>query len=193
MQRHYNFLPTVGSIPFDGNGNIKVYQDIKLQYSDGDYPLTQGMIHAGALVYLTNSLRSGKTPLEQSKTLVSPKGLWSGVADGKGGAGDGRQFWYTEYNYNSSLSSVLNGGVAACSSQDLVSWRFEGIVFHYTNLSDMVYGTGSSDPFTHHSLFYYHYLQTVPSMWRGPKSCSTMLLPVMSCGQSWTTTSGHLP
>ena len=37
---------------------------------------------------------------------------------------------------------VLNGGVAACSSQDLITWRFEGIVFHYTNLSDQVYGSG---------------------------------------------------
>ena len=33
-------------------------------------------------------------------------GLWSGAQDGIGGAGDGRQFWYTEYNYQSSLSPV---------------------------------------------------------------------------------------
>ena len=39
---------------------------------------------------------------------------------------------------------VLNGGVAACSSQDLITWRFEGIVFHYTNLSDQVYGSGQT-------------------------------------------------
>lgn len=141
MTRHYNFLSTIGSIPFDGQGEVKDNQDIKLQYADGDYPITQGNIHAGALVYLTDSLRSGKRPLDQSYTSASPKGLWYGAKDGVGGAGDGRQFWYTEYNYNSSLSPVLNGGVAACSSQDLISWRFEGIVFHYTNLSDMVFGT----------------------------------------------------
>lgn len=140
MTRHYSFLNPEGSIAFDGQGHIKDNQDIKLQYADGDYPLTQGYIHAGALVYLTDSLRSGKTPLEASKTLVSPIGLWSGVKDGIGGAGDGRQFWYTEYNYVSDLSDSLNGGVAACSTQDLISWRFEGIVFHYANLSDQVYG-----------------------------------------------------
>jgi hypothetical protein len=140
MTRHYNFLNTEGYVAFDGQGHVSDNQDIKLQYLDGDYPLTQGLVHAGALVYLTNSLRSGKTPLEQSKTLVSKVGLWSGVKDGIGGAGDGRQFWYTEYNYISDLSSSLNGGVAACSSQDLVTWRFEGIVFHYVNLSDLVYG-----------------------------------------------------
>jgi hypothetical protein len=140
MTRHYNFLDTKGSIAFDGQGQVNDNQDIKLVYPDGDYPLTQGLIHAGALVYLTNSLRSGKTPLEQTKTLVSDQGLWSGVKDGVGGAGDGRQFWYTEYNFVSDLSPTLNGGVAACSSQDLVTWRFEGIVFHYTNLSDLVFG-----------------------------------------------------
>ncbi len=140
MTRHYNFLNSVGSIPFDGQGEIRDYQDIKLQYADGDYPTSQGMVHAGALVYLTNSLRSTKTPLTQSYTLVSSNGLWSGAQDGVGGAGDGRQFWYTDYSYSSDISPVLNGGVAACSSQDLVTWRFEGIVFHYTNLSDMVFG-----------------------------------------------------
>jgi len=138
MTRHYNFLDTQGSIEFDGQGQVKDNQDIKLSFPSGDYPITQGLVHAGALVYLTNSLRSGKAPLEQSKTLVSDQGLWSGVQDGPEGAGDGRQFWYTEYNYESDLSPTLNGGVAACSSQDLFTWRFEGIVFHYTNLSDLV-------------------------------------------------------
>ena len=137
---HCLILNAIGYVAFDGQGHVSDNQDIKLQYPDGDYPLTQGLIHAGALVYLTNSLRSSKTPLEQSKTLVSNLGLWSGAKDGIGGAGDGRQFWYTEYNYISDLSSTLNGGVCACSSQDLVTWRFEGIVFHYTNLSDLVYG-----------------------------------------------------
>jgi hypothetical protein len=76
--------------------------------------------------------------------LIGFAGLWSSASDGIGGAGDGRQFWYTEYDYNSSQSSALNGGIAACSSQDLITWRFEGIVFHYTNLSDMVFGFGRS-------------------------------------------------
>ena len=39
----------------------------------------------------------------------------------------------------------MNGGVMACSSQDLLSWRFEGVIFHYTNATDMVYG--SEGPF----------------------------------------------
>jgi hypothetical protein len=135
MQRHYNFLQTTGSIPFDGQGAISNFQDIGTNYLDGDYPLSQGYIHAGALVYVTNSLRSKQDPLPASATLDSKEGLWS---FGKASTGDGRQFWYTEYNYISPLSPSLNGGVAACSSQDLVNWRFEGIVFHYVNLTDHV-------------------------------------------------------
>ena len=137
MQRHYNFLLTTGSIPFDGQGAISNFQDIGVTYLDGDFPLSQGYIHAGALVYVTDSLRSRQDPLKASATLDSNEGLWS---YGKSSAGDGRQFWYTEYNFISKLTPSLNGGVATCSSQDLVNWRFEGIVFHYVNLSDLVFG-----------------------------------------------------
>jgi len=34
----------------------------------------QGLIHAGALVYLTDSLRSMKSPLDASYTTSTPKG-----------------------------------------------------------------------------------------------------------------------
>jgi hypothetical protein len=143
MMRHYSHLDTTGSIPFDGQGQVKENQDIKLTYATGDYPYTQGLLHAGALVYITNSLRSAKSPTGASSTLVSPDGLWYQPPDGKatGGAGDGRNFWYTEYSHTDLLSPTMNGGVGACSSADLITWRFEGIVFHYTNLSDMVFGT----------------------------------------------------
>jgi hypothetical protein len=143
MQRHYNHLSTVSTVPLDGQGSIRVNQDLKLQFPNGDYLPTNNKLHAGALVYIQNSLRSGKTPTGRSSTRASSTGFWYQPPDGNvpGGAGDGRHFWYTEYTHRSSLSSSLNGGVAACSSQDLTTWRFEGIVFHYTNLSDMIYGT----------------------------------------------------
>lgn len=74
------------------------------------------------------------TPLIFLRDRYAPK-------DGIGGAGDGRQFWYTEYDSPLNDIPSLNGGVAACSSQDLINWRFEGFIFHYVNLTDMVYGT----------------------------------------------------
>lgn len=143
MTRHYSHLdPKLGTVPLDGRGRVTNYQDIKNRYASGDYPITQGDMKAGALIFIQNQLRSTKTPPDVSNTMASPIGLWTG---GEGGAGDGRQFWYSEYNYISDRSPTLNGGIAACSSQDMTTWRFEGIVFHYANISDMV--QGSDGPF----------------------------------------------
>ena len=148
--RHYSHLEIVGSVPFDGQGIVSNAQDIKFAYPEGDYPATQGKLHAGALNTISNTLRSAKTSTGVSSTTASPpgvvgQGLWYAPADGKGGAGDGRQYWYTEYNFVSDFAASLNGGVVACSSQDMLSWRFEGVVFHYTNLTDMV--NGGDGPF----------------------------------------------
>lgn len=150
MSRHYSHLDTTGSVQFDGQGAVSNAQDIKFSYPAGDYPASQGKLHAGALNYITDTLRSAKTSTGASSTTTSPpgvvgQGLWYAPPDGKGGAGDGRNYWYTEYTYVSDFAASLNGGVVACSSQDLLSWRFEGVVFHYTNLTDMVYG--SQGPF----------------------------------------------
>ena len=146
MQRHYSHLADpVGKNALDGQGQISVYQDIKIKYPSGDIPDVAGKLHAGALMYLKNSLRSGKIPSGRSATVVNPNGLWFAAKSGKGGAGDGTQYWYTEHAYDTSAEgatniSYLGGGVVACSSQDLMRWRFEGIVVHNTNLSDLVFG-----------------------------------------------------
>ncbi len=145
MSRHYSHLDDFGSVLFDGRGLVKTNQDIKQKYETGDYPIEQGKMKAGAMNYLTNSPRSAKSASGRSSTTVSPEGLWYSPPDGIGGAGDGRQYWYTEYNYVDLFTETMNGGVMACSSQDMLSWRFEGVIFHYTNLTDMVYG--SEGPF----------------------------------------------
>jgi hypothetical protein len=145
MTRHYNFLETGGSIPFDGQGQLKAFQDVYTSEPDGDYAAadTLNTVYAGALSYFTEGARTAKDFVTASQTLASPTGLWT---LGKGDPGDGRQFWYTQFNYNSSsatatpsISPYLVGGVAACSTSDLVNWRFEGFSFQYTNLSDIVH------------------------------------------------------
>ncbi len=142
MTRHYNHIDPTGTIHFDGQGTVSNNQDLTFSYPSGDILIEQGKLHAGALRYLTNSARTAKNPLAASYTLVSPNGLWNAPSKG----GDGRQFWYTEYNTASTDIPSLNGGVAACSSQDMLTWRFEGFMFQYVNLSDMVFG--SPAPFT---------------------------------------------
>jgi hypothetical protein len=145
MVRHYSHLDPSGSLAFDGKGLVKTNQDIKFKYPSGDFPIEQGKMKAGAMNYLTGSPRSAKSSSGRSATTVSDVGLWYAPPDGVGGAGDGRQYWYTEYNYIDQFTDAMNGGVMACSSQDMLTWRFEGIIFHYTNMTDMVYG--SEGPF----------------------------------------------
>ena len=62
-----------------------------------------------------------------------------------------RYFWYREH-YNKDeferadyITKDHLGGVAVCSTTDLVKWKNEGIMLHYANLTDMV--SGSSGPF----------------------------------------------
>ena len=59
-------------------------------------------------------------------------------------------YWYREHyntNFNGDFESRYNhfGGVAACSTTDFKSWKNEGIMLLYVNLTDMVFG--SSGPF----------------------------------------------
>ena len=138
MSRHYSFYLPKNTLPFDGQGNLNFFQDYQYHYPAVHSP----QLHTGALLYLTNTPRSAQIPSSISATTVSSRGWWT---TGSHQTSYGRQFWYVEYDFSSDLSPSLNGGVCACSSQDLLNWRFEGIVFHYANLSDMVFG--SAGPF----------------------------------------------
>lgn len=40
----------------------------------------------------------------------------------------------------SEVDQALRGGVGACSTNDFVEWKMEGIMLHYANVSDMVLG-----------------------------------------------------
>ncbi|KAF0684433.1 Aste57867_23574 [Aphanomyces stellatus] len=46
------------------------------------------------------------------------------------------QFWYSEIQVLDSQNNVIGGGIGACSTTDFVTWRNEGIMLHYTNLTD---------------------------------------------------------
>lgn len=55
-------------------------------------------------------------------------------------------FWYNEH-YNTDteregfVTGHLSGGVIACSTKDFIHWKNEGIMLHYSNLTDMVLGS----------------------------------------------------
>lgn len=47
---------------------------------------------------------------------------------------------YGEHTYEEGIDEY-RGGVASCSTDDFITWRFEGIMLHYANITDMVFGT----------------------------------------------------
>merc|ERR1712188_361808 len=114
MMRHYNYLDPAGQQPFDGEGVIDLVQDLKFVFPSGDYDAKPGKLHAGAMFYVTDSLRSAKKASGRSATVVSKQGLWYNAPSGDvpGGAGDGQQYMYTEYNNENIDPSkpTLNGG-----------------------------------------------------------------------------------
>ncbi|CAM9947408.1 unnamed protein product, partial [Sphacelaria rigidula] len=57
----------------------------------------------------------------------------------------GTRYWYGEHDNTRGAAAIevgeaLTGGIGACSTDDFVDWRLEGIVLHYANVSDMVLG-----------------------------------------------------
>ena len=68
-----------------------------------------------------------------------------GAADLNGnhdaGAGSsGVYYWYGEHSHEDGPGHA-QGGVACASTDDLATWRNEGTMLHYANITDMVHGT----------------------------------------------------
>jgi len=50
--------------------------------------------------------------------------------------------WYGEHDYNKDPSK-LSGAIMACSTQDFVTWKNEGVMLNFANLTDMVDGSSN--------------------------------------------------
>ncbi|CAM9431453.1 unnamed protein product [Ectocarpus sp. 4 AP-2014] len=167
MQRHENFLSNTekylinhgGLVPFDGDGMREYLVDDYVRDST-DPPLVEGL-RAGSLLEMPRGEGFvGKRPLRGGSARSSDgDGLWSSDASSAGrGSGPhkpgGTRYWYGEHEIEETFSSAnvegywrsseefdgWTGGVGACSTDDFVDWRFEGVMLHYANVSDMVLG-----------------------------------------------------
>jgi len=98
---------------------------------------------AGVLTHL-----DGDTPsrIMQSASMmkISDRDFWSPDEGVSGDGKTGQYFWYGEHDYEEGIDE-FKGGVVACSTDDFITWKFEGIMLHYANLTDMVYA--SQGPF----------------------------------------------
>ncbi|GMH67720.1 hypothetical protein TrRE_jg6907, partial [Triparma retinervis] len=115
-----------GLTPFDGEGHKQYTSDIKFRFANGDREDQAGGLNAGALMRVPEGKKAGRED--------SDRYYWYGEHTNTEGSRDG---------YDNGAD--MQGGVGACSTDDFVTWRNEGIMFHYTNITDMV--TGTNGPF----------------------------------------------
>jgi len=115
-----------GLTPFDGEGHKEFSSDVKFRFANGDREDNAGELNAGALLRVPKGGKKGREDVDRY--------YWYGEHTNTDGPRDG---------YDNGVT--MQGGVGACSTDDFVTWRNEGIMFHYTNITDMVFGT--SGPF----------------------------------------------
>jgi hypothetical protein len=82
----------------------------------------------------------------KSRPLLPPSYEGQGLATLSYDSTVGRFLWYGDHTHAPAHSSspFFGSAIAACSTEDFLSWRFEGLVFRNTNLSDMVYGQNTT-------------------------------------------------
>ena len=130
-----------GLVPMDGEAHTLYLSDINKRYGTGDKRVKEGSILAGVLTHL-----EGNTPMRNlqsaSLTKVSAEDYFTaGEYTANETVGQtGVYLWYGEHDYPQGISA-FQGGIGACSTTDFVTWKFEGIMLHYANITDMVYGT----------------------------------------------------
>ena len=153
-----------GLVPFDGDGQRAYNSDIRQRFANGDRHEKMGGLKAGALLYVAGTKVSDETlrTVVTSQTVdhataadhVLPSArhqAWSFGARGDGATdlngnhnadagSSGTYYWYGEHSFKAGAAHEL-GGIACASTDDLVTWRNEGIMLHYANITDMVYGT----------------------------------------------------
>lgn len=107
--------------PYDGMGQNAFTSDVKFRPDKDSFGYDTSQTVAGSLLKLSVDMAMDGLPpsIDPSKSKVS---------------GDPQAYvWYGEYE-----NSHIHGGVAACSTKDFVTWKNEGIMLHYSNLTDMI-------------------------------------------------------
>ena len=124
------------------SGNLS--RDVVLSIPRGD-PRVQVQWNANSslsyvrqrIEYLTNTVDVNVTRNQTNETLswiVSFQGHIGNLPEMK--SEDESFVSVTTLTQGMSIEQHLKGGVCACSSKDLVHWRNEGVMIHYSNISD---------------------------------------------------------
>lgn len=129
--------------PFDGFGHKAFTSDVKFRSDASTRDSIDGKIHAGSLLKVDprqlkiEELPSTRSENSDLKYHGQPPHtyVWYGEHDNSFQQRDGYQSASEDQD-----GFILSGGVTACSTKNFMSWRNEGIMLHYSNLTDMVRG-----------------------------------------------------
>ena len=158
----YNRPDNGGLMPFDGESHNAYVSDVKYSFGvSGDrQPGVQGKFSFGPILTIPservveeiNSFDHGESDDVEFYSIGSkhrPQYIWYGEHDGKNdlqdedvNAVDGR---VDNNNSETKQSTSFLGGVSACSTTNFRTWKNEGIMLNYVNITDMV--NDSSGPF----------------------------------------------
>ena len=111
---------------YDGDEKTFFNSDIKFRTDQGDRELKAGKFHAGSLLKIPRGDSFDKVFLSNRR-----------------GSNHDTYFWYGEHDYDND-PRMSSGAVMACSTQDFKSWKYEGAMLHYDNITDMVHGLTST-------------------------------------------------
>lgn len=111
--------------PYDGQGENNFTSNVKSR-STGD---KKGQFHLGSLLRLHKSQIAVDGEIDESFAGVQPHVF----------------VWYGEHDNTDDPTQLLSGAVMACSTDDFITWKNEGAMLHFVNVTDMVNAT--SGPF----------------------------------------------
>ena len=112
--------------PLDGQGENNFTSDIKFRSTDDK----KGQFHSGSLLRLPKSqVAEDDDTIDESFVGVQPFVF----------------VWYGEHDNTADPTQLLSGSVMACSTDDFITWKNEGAMLHFVNVTDMVDAT--SGPF----------------------------------------------
>lgn len=114
-------------VPFEGTGENDFTSDVKFRSKDGDRIHEKGKVLAGALLRLPRDQATNSSS-SQNENIISH------------GMPPNTYMWYGEHDHLADPRQV-SGAVMACSTQDFVTWKREGAMLNYDNITDMVDGS----------------------------------------------------
>ncbi|KAL7434161.1 hypothetical protein ACHAXM_003917 [Skeletonema potamos] len=113
--------------PFDGIEDRAFTSDVKFRSNDGDRKHIKGSFLAGSLLRVPQAKVSNNEVTSDEYSIGKRPDTYT---------------WYGEHDYNKDPNN-LSGAIMACSTQDFVTWKNEGAMLNFANLTDMVDGSSN--------------------------------------------------